>query len=676
VHALPAIVPEGEFPRAEVVPVRLARKVGPLFGVRWEHEPFGRTWVCDFATVTLAEIARGAPMPPKEEQARLDAVEPPRRGAGTADAWGLVGRAVWTPGKLVAPTTLANATLNRFGPDTKAAVVLTAANRLLEDATSAVTTVCEHLVRQGTSRPLALAVWAGLTLEVFRGQPALVVAAVQARAVQRSLTTRWGSQVVVGDLRSTAARCEIGARAVDEGTDPWQPVRFSLIDDTLQVLLGGSDGDGNAVGSDRRDDIAGAWCRRLLQMGRPGSGMVWLSETDGHRVAYSYQRVNAMVAPFVAEVLDDSATDVDAALPAWPDKTQLDRLSTAAVRAHAIAAHVASSYLRYADRAVHEAPAPRHRSRAYVEEAATATLGRLGRDDPAAILLAGYLEYLHLLDSIQEPAAEDIVGEQVQAMVTAQQHTSTALREGLIDPGAASYLLELGNVALDRAREHLHDATNVDRSLARFWREAVRARGMNADPYIQLDELSGSQIFHLANYAEYLSKRSSTADLRRSLQILAAVSEVRDRVVAHEPAGLLSKHVAGRDAHLMCANVAARLADRLPERERASRAAVWDTAAGHVRAALANPSIELLFNSEWNDRQVLLALQRLEPALAHLLDSTESLTGLALERARRLVEAVLVNSERRSLRPEERSQIRALKSLQSRLAAAAAGATS
>jgi hypothetical protein len=673
VHTLPAVVPEGEFPRSEVVPVRLARKVGPLFGVRWEHEPFGRTWVCDFATVTLAEIARGAPMPSKEEQARLDAEERPRSGGGATDAWGLVGRAVWTPGKLVAPTTLANATLNRFGPDTKAAVVLTAANRLLEDATSAVTTVCEHLARHGTSRSVALAVWAGLTLEVFRGQPALVVAAIQGRAVQRSLTTRWGSQVALSGLGSTSARCEIGARGVADGIDPWQPVRFSLVDDTLRALLSGSVAEDDAVGSDKRDDIAGAWCRRLLQMGRPGSGLVWLSETDGHRAAHSYQRVNAMVAPFVAEVLDDGAASGEASvLPPWPDETELDGLSTPAVRAHAVAAHVASSYLRYVDRATHEAPAPRRRSRAYIEEAANASVGRLGAEDPAALLLAGYQQYLHLSDVARDSKADaDALTEQVQAMLASQHRTSLAFREGSIDPGAASYLLEIGNVALEQARDRLRDTTAVDRALARFWREALNARGMDADPSAQLDDLNDSQIFHLAYYAYYLSTRPSTADLRRSLQILSAVAEIRDRAVAHEPVGLVAKHAAGRDAHLLCANAAARLAERLPERERAGRTAAWSSATGHVRAALANPSLKLLFDSERADRLVWLALDRLEPVLSHLLDSNEALTEFEREQARRLVDAVLVNSERRRLRSEDRSRITALRSLQSRLTSTA-----
>lgn len=648
--------------------MRLARKVGPLFGVRWEHEPFGCTWVCDFATVTLAEIARGAPMPSKDEQARLDAERPPVGGAGAADAWALVGRAVWTPGRSVAPTALANATLNRFGPDTKAAVVLTAANRLLEDATRAVTTVCEHLARHDTSRSLALAVWAGLTLEVFRGQPALVVAAIQARAVQRSLTTRWGSQVAVGDLGATSARCEIGAPGVADAVDPWQPVKFSLVDDTLRALLAG-DGD-DAVGIDRRDDIAGAWCRRLLHMGRPGSGLVWLSETEGHRVAYSYQRVNAMVAPFVAEVMDDggAAGERGVSLPPWPGKIELDGLSTLAVRAHAVAAHVASGYLRYVDRAAHEAPSPRRLSRAYLEEAAVALIARLGFDDPAALLLAGYQEYLRLSDSAQDPRVDaDVVAERVQAMTASQHRTSTAFHEGSIDPGAASYLLEIGNVALDRVRDRLADTTGMDRALARYWRECLSTRGLRADPSVELDHLNDSQIFHLANYAHYMSTRSSPADLRRALRILSAVAEVRDRAVAHEPAGLVAKHVAGREAHLMCADVAAKLAERLPERERAARAAAWKSAAEHVRAALANPSLKLLFNGEWDDRRIWLALQRLEPVLAHLLDSAEPLSGFELEQAHQLVDAVVANSERQRLRSEDRSRIKALRSLQSRL---------
>ena len=57
---LSAVVPDIPENRAEVAAARLARKVGPLFGVPWPDGPFaGRTWVCDYAKITLSEIARG-----------------------------------------------------------------------------------------------------------------------------------------------------------------------------------------------------------------------------------------------------------------------------------------------------------------------------------------------------------------------------------------------------------------------------------------------------------------------------------------------------------------------------------------------------------------------------------------------------------------------------------------
>src|SRR3954453_2508965 len=197
VYTLPAVVPEGEFPRSEIVAVRLARKVAPLFGVRWEHNPFGRTWVCDYAALTLAELARGAPMPGKPDRVPGSEQEPrvDENAPETTGGWGWSGRAVWTAPGASAPAVLASATLNRFGPNTKAAAVLTAANRLMQGATAAIGAVCRELNDSSAGPQLRLAIWAGLVLEAFRGQPALVVAAIQARAVQRSLTARWGAQV-------------------------------------------------------------------------------------------------------------------------------------------------------------------------------------------------------------------------------------------------------------------------------------------------------------------------------------------------------------------------------------------------------------------------------------------------------------------------------------------------
>ena len=82
---------------------------------------------------------------------------------------------------------------NRYGPDTKAAVVLTGANRLLRDVTAAIASVCRSMADQGTAPEIRLAVSAGLVLETFRGQPALVSAAVQARRSSGRLPRRGGS---------------------------------------------------------------------------------------------------------------------------------------------------------------------------------------------------------------------------------------------------------------------------------------------------------------------------------------------------------------------------------------------------------------------------------------------------------------------------------------------------
>src|SRR5690606_15387843 len=119
--------------RADVVEVRVARKVAPLFGLASDIEPFRRSWVCDFTALTLAEIGRGAPSPDRSERSQLDnATAGPDATAGLeaqpSDGWRWSGRAVWSPRGGHLPGVLSNATLNRYGPDTKAGAVLAAAN--------------------------------------------------------------------------------------------------------------------------------------------------------------------------------------------------------------------------------------------------------------------------------------------------------------------------------------------------------------------------------------------------------------------------------------------------------------------------------------------------------------------------------------------------------------------
>jgi hypothetical protein len=637
VYTLPAKIPEGEFPRSEVVAVRLARKVAPLFGVRWEHNPFDRTWVCDYAALTLSELARGAPLPARPALALV------RSGAavgGTEPGWDFNGRAVRTAPGVAAPSVLANATLNRFGPNTKAAVVLTAANRLLLEATAAVEAVCYDLNDSPAGPQMRLAIWAGLVLEVFRASPALVVAAIQARAVQRSLTARWGAQVGLGDLGQTSARCEIGAEAVDQQTDPWHPTRFALIDDTLARLDLSAAGP---LGPDRQEDIAAAWCRRLLNMGRPGSGMVWLAESDdGHRAAHSYQRVGAMVAPFVAEALDAGLHPGDEAAP-WLIAADG---GVATARARAVATHAAVNYLRYIEETATDFGALRHHTRDVIARATVATQLRLGPADPASLLLLGYGEYLRLWDLTQSGGADpEELRAATEHVLTGQRRTAAAGHAGELDPGTASYLLEIGNVALAAAREQLDPPIpGLDRALARMWREALSARGVAPDPAAELDRLNQSQIFHLATYGDYLANRGTASDLRRALRVLEAVTEIRERVARNEPAALPAKFAAPRDAHQAAAKVAAQLARSLPPRERTAQSAAWASAVRHALAVLADPSTEELLGRGGNDNAtVRMAALKIAPALNHLLDDDpqqcpEPLWSVALrlmDRARR-----------------------------------------
>ena len=628
-HTLPAVVPEGEFPRSEIVPVRLARRTAPLFGIRWAHNPYDRTWVCDFTALTLSEIARGVPLPADEDTAPdaiLEAADETTR---------------------VMP--VANATLNRFGPHTKSAVVLTAANRLLTDATAAVTTVCRDLCRQELPRSLRLAIWAGLVLEVFRAQPALVVAAVQARSVQRSLTAQWGDHVARDPSIAPAARSEIGTTSPSPADRSLTPVRFALVDDTLDAVDLAVPG-GTPIGPERRDDLASAWARRLLHMGRSGSGIVWLQDDAGHRATHAYYRSGAMVAPFVGEALD---TDLltgdlpsqDVPLPAWPDDDTLARTDPFTVRAHAVALHVAAAYLRYLETPAQRWPPLKASIRDLVDRAATAVGLRLGPGDPAHLLLAGFGQRLALEDALRDGEPPATVRAAVTRQLDGLRRTRQTWHTGHLAPGTASYLMEIGCVALgealDQSGNDLDDLrATVGRSLARTWREALAARGIPDDPASTLDRLTGSQIFHLFRYAEHLARRGGASDLRRALAVLDAVTEVRDRVAQDEPVGIVVKHTAARQSHELACSVAWRLTVLTPPRERSAVARARDSAERHLRAVLADPSTTAILAAPGHDRTLSWAVDAIGPTLLDLLRrDPASLDRTELDRARRLVAA-------------------------------------
>ncbi|MGH3191632.1 MAG: hypothetical protein ACRDPY_35200 [Streptosporangiaceae bacterium] len=610
---LTAVMPDVEVPRSDVVAARIARKVAPLFGVAWEQSPFDRTWVCDFGTITLAEIARGAPFPPRHVQSAMDeeaarvkspAGNGPAGHAPPGPPWQPADRAVWTFQRAPTPTAIAHATLNRYGPDTKAAVVLTGANRLLQDVTAAVASVCEQMAAGGTGVEARLAVWAGLIFEAFRGQPALVAAAIQARAIQRALTTPWGEHLWLPGL-GKSARCEFGATTHEPGSpgpdahDAQSPTRFDLIDSTLPLLgLPIPIEDGPLLSHrDVLDDIAARCCLRLMQVGHPGRGITWVSElAPGHRSVQTYLRVGSAVAPFVAEVFsmlgfpDRPGSRVDAGeVSRLLAGTDFGRLTRPARRAHLVSAHALASYLRFHDHLLQAQPELRAATRALTGSAAVAAAKCLGSDDPVTLLLDAYTAYCTAWDLSRDAAVDGRHRVGVATDLGRQLGRVTdAWQAGALDPGTASYLLEVGVMALDR----LHATGTDPAGLAGFWRHAMLARAV--DPDRDLDEpltLPDAHCYHLQNYAAFQASRATGAtDLRRALAVQRACVRIRDLVTHGELAEYDAKFTSARTSRQTAAAIVGKLLESTDPRQAPDYRDLLAEGVGHARAAIENPT--------------------------------------------------------------------------------------
>lgn len=658
-QVLGASVPDVEVPRRDVVAARLARKVGPLFGIVWEQNPFGRTWVCDFGAVTLAEIARGAPNPVRDVQASMDhapAADTDEDGPDSAvarEAWRLAGRAVWTPRRGPTPAALTHATLNRYGPDTKAAVVLVGANRLLRDVTAAVAGVCRALAEQDIAPELRLAVWAGLVLEAFRAQPALVAAAIQARAIQRALTTSWGQHVLLPDL-TESARCEYGAPGVGDASRDacraQEPTQLDLVDATLPLLRLHVPVTDGPLYSEREilDDIVARWCGRLLQIGHPGRGITWVEETPpGHRSVQCYVRTGSAVAPFVAEVLTmlsvpgapGAQVSVDEVAGALAG-ADLAGLSPLARRTHVVSAHVLTNYLRFHDGLLLTQPDVREVTRELCDRAGATAVKWLGQDDPASLLLTGYAAYLHAWDLSRAAAAQERRAAAAAQLAAELSRLTTAWQRRSLDPGTASYLLETGAMALERL-----GVPGFEPAVAETWQAAMLARGI--DPGRDLRDplsLPESQQYHLQNYASFLAARAvSAADLRGALAAQRACVNVREQVTHGEPAAYSAKFTSARTARQAAAAITSRLLREIGD-DTAEYQQVLTEGVGHARAAIENPTTAVLLDGARSGNE------RADPELARLALAVLPVITMATEYQHRAADApVLVDAELRAV---------------------------
>ncbi|MCK2243622.1 MULTISPECIES: hypothetical protein [unclassified Crossiella] len=528
---LPAEIPDIPEVRSEIVPARLARKLAPLFGVPWTRGPFGaRTWVCDYNKLTLSEIARGAPMPGRRADTAVD---------GEAD-WAIVDRvAVTRPGGAL-PNEIPNATLNRFGPDTKAAVVLTAANRLLDPVADAIEAALALLVAaDGTPLPARLRVvaWAALVLEAFRTQPALVAAAIRARTIQRELLVEWQLPLAESIAALPLTRSEVGRPQPETGGDAEvrngggasgasasggsasggsasRPRELDLADRTVRGL-----------GLSAPEEIVDRLLRQLMAIGtRQSSSHLWLSERAPGQLA-----VEALVPPTevlgryveqLGHLLDGEADAVDV-LPRIPRATDLSGLPVPARRAVVLGLLAVLRQVRFDVRA-------RERTRAGIvpllAQVALLATESLGADDPVTVL--GRCRVADMtVHTLRHDRRHDLA-EPLAELMSQVERCVELTEAGVVDRGAAAEAISSANVEINIVRRtnatdpdgKLPPPAELDDWLQETWaayRRVLEPVGSEGDADLSVGH-------HLHNYASYLTTHPDReADLVAGVELFA-----------------------------------------------------------------------------------------------------------------------------------------------------------
>lgn len=330
---MPVTVPESPRRRSDATAARLARHVALLFGVDWPGNPRRTTWLCDYEALTLAEIGRGAPLPTREWH-KEQAAAPPAAGRGAlkvtlgqsaafpAGTWRIIDRALVEgvgpaagpgapplPGiEVDPPEEIAPATLNRYGPDRKAAAVLVGANALFAPLVGVINDVVTTLGTLDTGRSVApvirVVLWAALVQQIYRCEPVLFAAAVQARAIQRALVTDVGLDLVEP---LPTARCELGTTHGASWADAdaiLTPRTLNVLDDTFKALKLDYLGDMMSEASHGylADDIVDRWTKYLLHS--RDRGLLWARESSpGRRRGEVFAPVIGLASSLVDDML-------------------------------------------------------------------------------------------------------------------------------------------------------------------------------------------------------------------------------------------------------------------------------------------------------------------------------------------------------------------------------------
>jgi hypothetical protein len=529
---LPAVVPDIPEARAELVPARIARKVAPLFGVAWPGGPFGaQSWVSDYGKITLSEIARGAPLPTRSQAARL-ATE------GDRD-WQLVDRVAVTRGPASLPHEIANATLNRFGPDTKAAVVLTAANRLLGPVTEAIEAALPFVIGKDSALlpvSLRIATWAGLLLEVFRSQPALVAAGIRARTIQRELVT-WTVPLAAGLDGFPLTRCEIGTNPEPDGDVPGSPRALDVADQTfaaLQLSPGWqqppSEPDGRLL-----DDAVDLLLRRLLAIGTPNDAShLWLSEREpGQLVLEAHVPPTPIVDLFVRQAVrmlgfaDDDPARLP--LPVVPRPEHLAALTPLARRAVVIGQLSVLRQIQFHDVG---RDATRDAVLRALRQLRVLVRKSLTRDDPLQALARCRIADM-AVQTLRHDVRNDI-SEPVAELRAALRRVQQLFRAGIVDRGAAAEAISSANVELNAVRwtnavgphaSGLPTPAELFVELRDSWRVFHEALQISSP---RAEREAG---YHLHNYAAFLAGTAEDDELDAATDLALSIRLFTDVVI-------------------------------------------------------------------------------------------------------------------------------------------------
>ncbi len=245
---LRAEMPPAKIASRGLMELRIARKVAALSGIPGPADSSddagrGRSWVSDYQFLTLTELTLGAPLK-----------APARAGAADGGVFTRRGRRFRYQDEDrdqdIDYAPIPNATLGEYGPDTKAALVLTGVNKVLEPLTAAVTEALADIRIQVDAPILLVAVGQCLLQEVFAAQPVLLLHGIQASQIQRALmlSDRIVSRSPAKD--TPLARVEHG---VDRPPPIHAPVNLEIVYHLWDSVVAGAELDprGNPRGGER-----------------------------------------------------------------------------------------------------------------------------------------------------------------------------------------------------------------------------------------------------------------------------------------------------------------------------------------------------------------------------------------------------------------------------------------